>query len=330
MRERAARRRQHQPGHAGRPGHLRDAGLTARGPQIRPGRCAPWRPYERAIPVPDRRPHPAPPRLGALLGRHADLRVVGRATTPVGRCAGATAELPDVILLDNHLPGVRGVDAITDLREASPASRVIMLTVSGTARTWQPAPLRHGARLSAQDHGRRPAGPGRAPRGQRRAGGQPGDDGQAGGGLVQSQGAPEPRTRARPGRPRSCRRARKLVLREIARGASNKEIARALDIAETTVNPCAAHPAQAGSQLARAGGSLCLGSPACRVAICQLLSYRVLLAVNACHHRGEGFIPVSAINCKPCFQGMAVVPSISAGRTPPEPGSPGTSARCRC
>ena len=37
---------------------------------------------------------------------------------------------PDVILLDNHLPGVRGVDAIPALKEAAPAARVLMLTVS--------------------------------------------------------------------------------------------------------------------------------------------------------------------------------------------------------
>ena len=43
------------------------------------------------------------------------------------------------------------------------------------------------------------------------------------------------------------------VLRQIALGASNKEIARTLDIAETTVKIHAAHPAQAGRELARAG-----------------------------------------------------------------------------
>ena len=37
---------------------------------------------------------------------------------------------PDVILLDNHLPSVLGVDAIPALREAAPGSRVLMLTVS--------------------------------------------------------------------------------------------------------------------------------------------------------------------------------------------------------
>lgn len=37
---------------------------------------------------------------------------------------------PDVILLDNHLPGVRGIDAIPALKEAAPTARVLMLTVS--------------------------------------------------------------------------------------------------------------------------------------------------------------------------------------------------------
>lgn len=37
---------------------------------------------------------------------------------------------PDVILLDNHLPGVRGVDAIAALKDAAPGVRVLMLTVS--------------------------------------------------------------------------------------------------------------------------------------------------------------------------------------------------------
>lgn len=37
---------------------------------------------------------------------------------------------PDLILLDNHLPGVRGVDAIPALRKAAPGTRILMLTVS--------------------------------------------------------------------------------------------------------------------------------------------------------------------------------------------------------
>jgi len=37
---------------------------------------------------------------------------------------------PDLILLDNHLPGVRGVDGIASLKEAAPGTRILMLTVS--------------------------------------------------------------------------------------------------------------------------------------------------------------------------------------------------------
>ncbi len=37
---------------------------------------------------------------------------------------------PDVVLLDNHLPGVRGVDGIPAIKAAAPQTRVLMLTVS--------------------------------------------------------------------------------------------------------------------------------------------------------------------------------------------------------
>lgn len=37
---------------------------------------------------------------------------------------------PDVILLDNHLPGVRGVDGIAALKDAFPGVHILMLTVS--------------------------------------------------------------------------------------------------------------------------------------------------------------------------------------------------------
>jgi two-component system nitrate/nitrite response regulator NarL len=39
-------------------------------------------------------------------------------------------EQPDLILLDNHLPGVRGVDAIAGLKEVAPEVKILMLTVS--------------------------------------------------------------------------------------------------------------------------------------------------------------------------------------------------------
>jgi two-component system nitrate/nitrite response regulator NarL len=44
------------------------------------------------------------------------------------RCVGR--DKPDLILLDNHMPGVRGVDAIAGLKELAPDVRILMLTVS--------------------------------------------------------------------------------------------------------------------------------------------------------------------------------------------------------
>jgi two-component system nitrate/nitrite response regulator NarL len=37
---------------------------------------------------------------------------------------------PDLLLLDNHLPGVKGVDAIASLKSDRPNLRILMLTVS--------------------------------------------------------------------------------------------------------------------------------------------------------------------------------------------------------
>ena len=174
--------------------------------------------------------------LVALLGQHAGLRVVGEA----GDAAEALRLLPqlrpDVILLDNHLPGVRGVDAIAGLREASPTSRVVMLTVSEDGEDLATA-LRHGAQgylLKTID------GDVLAEAIQRAARGEPVVSPEMMGKLVvafQSQGAPAAPLPQEPAQedvsPLSPREEE--VLREIAQGASNKEIARRLDIAETTV-----------------------------------------------------------------------------------------------
>ena len=68
--------------------------------------------------------------LKALLSQDERFQVAGEAGD-VGEALRCLAQQrPDVILLDNHLPGVRGVDAIPALKEAAPAARVLMLTVS--------------------------------------------------------------------------------------------------------------------------------------------------------------------------------------------------------
>ena len=69
--------------------------------------------------------------LTALLARDAAVRRWSATPADAGEAQRRAAELqPDLILLDNHLPGVNGVDALPALREAAPAARVLMLTVS--------------------------------------------------------------------------------------------------------------------------------------------------------------------------------------------------------
>ncbi len=68
--------------------------------------------------------------LTALLARDPGLVVVGDAAD-AGQALRKAQELqPDVILLDNHLPGVNGVDALPSLIEAASAACILMLTVS--------------------------------------------------------------------------------------------------------------------------------------------------------------------------------------------------------
>lgn len=68
--------------------------------------------------------------LTALLSRDSRLVVVGDAGDS-GQALRQAQELqPDVILLDNHLPGVNGIDTLPALRVAAPFARMLMLTVS--------------------------------------------------------------------------------------------------------------------------------------------------------------------------------------------------------
>jgi len=82
--------------------------------------------------------------LTALLSREAQFQVVGDAAD-AGHAQRRAQELqPDVILLDNHLPGVNGVDALPALREAAPGARILLLTVSEDEDDLAAA-LRNGA-----------------------------------------------------------------------------------------------------------------------------------------------------------------------------------------
>ena len=82
--------------------------------------------------------------LAALLAHDTRLEVVDDAADAGQALRRAHEHAPDVILLDNHLPGVNGIDALPALHEAAPAARILMLTVSEDADDLAAA-LRAGA-----------------------------------------------------------------------------------------------------------------------------------------------------------------------------------------
>ena len=144
-----------------------------------------------------------------------------------------------MILLDNHLPGVHGVDALPALRQAAPRACILVLTVSEDAQDLATA-LRNGAsgyllktmegdalsqairRAMQGEHVVAPEMTGKLVAAYRHAAG--------------SAPATVPSGPAVATSPLASLSPRELeILRGIAAGDSNKEIARKLLIAETTV-----------------------------------------------------------------------------------------------
>lgn len=174
--------------------------------------------------------------LVALLASEPGLEVVGEAAD-AGEALRRARELqPQVILLDNHLPGASGVAAIPGLKEAAPSAQVLMLTVSEDENDLAAA-LRAGARgyvLKTID------GDALAEAIRRTMAGESVVSPEMTGKLVdafrssvEGQGATRAKAPVDPIETLSPRE--REILLHIARGASNKAIARALDIAETTV-----------------------------------------------------------------------------------------------
>lgn len=66
--------------------------------------------------------------LRGLLGRQADMTVVGEAGTVADAVDAAARHKPDVVIMDIRLPDGSGVEACRAIREARPETKVIMLT----------------------------------------------------------------------------------------------------------------------------------------------------------------------------------------------------------
>ena len=67
--------------------------------------------------------------LVALLLQDGRFRLSGQAAD-MGEALRCCSVRPDVVLLDIHLPGVRGIDGIAALKDAYTGARILMLTVS--------------------------------------------------------------------------------------------------------------------------------------------------------------------------------------------------------
>lgn len=80
-----------------------------------------------------------------LLQRHADFNIVGEAADGVEGIKRAKQLQPDLILLDLHMPGISGLEALQLILQDRPDAKVIMLTVSEDAEDLSAA-LQNGAR----------------------------------------------------------------------------------------------------------------------------------------------------------------------------------------
>jgi len=174
--------------------------------------------------------------LISLLAGDARFLVVAEAGDAGEAQRRAAEAQPDVILLDNHLPGVNGVDALAGLREVAPLARVLMLTVSEDERDLAAA-LRGGARgylLKTVDSDMLAASILRTMAGESVVSPEMTSKLVNAFQSLQADGRPAPPS-ADTDPIHSLSPRERQILAQIARGASNKEIARALDIAETTV-----------------------------------------------------------------------------------------------
>lgn len=171
-----------------------------------------------------------------LLQRQPDFEVVDEASDGVEGVKRAKQHQPDVILLDLNMPGLSGLETLQLLVQDVPSAHVVILTVSEDAEELTTA-LRDGAcgfLVKNIDAETLVAGIRKA------AAGEPVIAESMTAKWIASLRAPVPAARLAPAAhasvdPDQLTPREHDIVRALARGASNKEIAREFDVAESTV-----------------------------------------------------------------------------------------------
>lgn len=168
--------------------------------------------------------------IKSLLQRNDDFEVIGEAGDGLDGIKRVRSLKPDVALIDLHMPGVSGLEAVKVIAEEMPEVNVLMLTVSEDAQDLMDA-LRAGAsgyllkniETDTLIDAIRRAAQGESVISQ-----------QMTAKLVQGVRSQPKVAPAQLERERFSPRERD-ILNALAHGDSNKEIARTLDLAESTV-----------------------------------------------------------------------------------------------
>lgn len=168
----------------------------------------------------------------SLLQRNPRFAVVGEASDGIDGVKRAMQLKPDVILLDLHMPGMTGVETLELILQGWPEAAVIMLTVSEEGEDLATA-LQAGARgylIKNIDADYLQRAIERAANGESVLA-----ESMAAKLVAQLQKQREPRPAAPPSELDKLTPREREILACLARGESNKLIARVLDLAESTV-----------------------------------------------------------------------------------------------
>jgi len=163
----------------------------------------------------------------SLLSHERDFAVVGEAADGFEGIRTAVAQKPDVVLLDLNMPGISGLDALAAILKDAPGAHVVMLTVSEDAEDLVAA-----LRAGAQGYLLKNIDSDFLVRSIRRAA-----DGES---VISPEMAGKLMRQVRTGAPGAqpadvLSPREREILQQLAKGGSNKEIARDLDLAESTV-----------------------------------------------------------------------------------------------